>query len=274
MADFPVRFHPGAEEEANNAWARYAKRSARAAAAFLVELDAAVFAISEAPSRWPPIHGRYRRFPMHKFPFSNVYAVRRNFRHATGLEPIDGFGATEMLQTFIAHAPERVRPGATGYVIPGYRARVVDDRGESLDVRRRHEASFEGRHGVGRWCGLPPAAGKRKQETHDGCPARSAAAGCPWVVRQRGGGAQERASCSMPMLMSSTGIVSWTFACITQRCSVTAVIPTKTSAATASIMCPYFRIPRCLLSMPYALTPDDDISRSVEAHGSSKSWRF
>lgn len=57
-------------------------------------------------------------------------AVRRNFRHATGLEPIDGFGATEMLQTFIAHAPERVRPGATGYVIPGYRARVVDDRGE------------------------------------------------------------------------------------------------------------------------------------------------
>ncbi|MFO1314582.1 MAG: AMP-binding protein [Burkholderiales bacterium] len=57
-------------------------------------------------------------------------ATRREFRRATGLELIDGFGATEMLQTFIAHAPERARPGAAGYVIPGYHARVVDDRGE------------------------------------------------------------------------------------------------------------------------------------------------
>lgn len=79
MADFPVRFHPSAEEEANNAWSWYAEHSASAAAAFLVELDAAVFAISEAPSRWPRIHGRYRRFPMRKFPFSIVYAVRREF---------------------------------------------------------------------------------------------------------------------------------------------------------------------------------------------------
>jgi 2-aminobenzoate-CoA ligase len=57
-------------------------------------------------------------------------ATRRIFREATGLELIDGFGATELLQTFISHTPERARPGATGYVIPGYRARVVDDRGE------------------------------------------------------------------------------------------------------------------------------------------------
>ena len=56
-------------------------------------------------------------------------ATRRRFRQATGLEPIDGFGATELLQTFIAHAPERVRAGATGYAIPGYQARVVDAAG-------------------------------------------------------------------------------------------------------------------------------------------------
>jgi plasmid stabilization system protein ParE len=78
VADFPVRLHPSAEEEANNAWSWYAERSASAAAAFLVELDAAVFAISEAPSRWPRIYGRYRRFPMRTFPFSIVYAVRRD----------------------------------------------------------------------------------------------------------------------------------------------------------------------------------------------------
>ncbi len=56
-------------------------------------------------------------------------ATRRIFRKATGIELIDGLGATEMMQTFIAHTPERVKPGATGYVIPGYVARVVDDRG-------------------------------------------------------------------------------------------------------------------------------------------------
>jgi plasmid stabilization system protein ParE len=79
VAEIPVRLHPGAEQEANNARSWYAERSASAADAFLSELDAAMFAISEAPLRWPRIYGRYRRFPMHKFPFSVVYAVRRDF---------------------------------------------------------------------------------------------------------------------------------------------------------------------------------------------------
>lgn len=79
MADFPVRLHPSAEEEANNARSWYAKRNSSAAEAFLVELDAAVFVISEAPSRWPRIYGRYRRFPMRTFPFSIIYLVRRDF---------------------------------------------------------------------------------------------------------------------------------------------------------------------------------------------------
>ena len=61
-------------------------------------------------------------------------ATRRMFREATALELIDGFGATEMLQTFISHTPERARPGATGYVIPGYQARVIDDQGEPCPI--------------------------------------------------------------------------------------------------------------------------------------------
>jgi len=56
-------------------------------------------------------------------------ATRQMFRKATALELIDGLGSTEMLQTFISHTPERARRGATGYVIPGYRARVIDERG-------------------------------------------------------------------------------------------------------------------------------------------------
>jgi 2-aminobenzoate-CoA ligase len=57
-------------------------------------------------------------------------ATRTLFREASGIELIDGFGATEMMQTFISHTPERVRRGATGYVIPGYRAAVLDEDGK------------------------------------------------------------------------------------------------------------------------------------------------
>jgi len=56
-------------------------------------------------------------------------ATRQQFREATGLELIDGLGTTEMMQTFLSHTPERKRQGATGYVIPGYRATVLDDEG-------------------------------------------------------------------------------------------------------------------------------------------------
>lgn len=56
-------------------------------------------------------------------------ATRTLFREASGIELIDGLGSTEMMQTFISHTPERVRRGATGYVIPGYRAAVLDGAG-------------------------------------------------------------------------------------------------------------------------------------------------
>jgi 2-aminobenzoate-CoA ligase len=57
-------------------------------------------------------------------------ATRQLFREATGIELIDGLGCTEMMQTFLSHTPERARCGATGYVIPGYRAEVLDAQGK------------------------------------------------------------------------------------------------------------------------------------------------
>jgi len=56
-------------------------------------------------------------------------ATRQLFRQATGIEIIDGIGSTEMMHIFISHTPERVRRGATGYAIPGYRAAVLDGEG-------------------------------------------------------------------------------------------------------------------------------------------------
>ncbi len=56
-------------------------------------------------------------------------ATRQLFKEATGIEIIDGIGSTEMIHIFISHTPERVRRGATGYAIPGYKATVLDEEG-------------------------------------------------------------------------------------------------------------------------------------------------
>lgn len=51
---------------------------------------------------------------------------------ATGLKIIDGIGGTEMLHIYIGSPEERVRPGSTGEVVPGYEARIVDDEGNEV----------------------------------------------------------------------------------------------------------------------------------------------
>jgi 2-aminobenzoate-CoA ligase len=57
-------------------------------------------------------------------------ATRQLFKQATGIEIIDGIGSTEMIHIFISHTPEKVRRGATGYAIPGYRATILDEEGK------------------------------------------------------------------------------------------------------------------------------------------------
>jgi 2-aminobenzoate-CoA ligase len=51
------------------------------------------------------------------------------FRRATGIRIIDGIGTTEMLHQFLSAEGDDIRPGSTGRVVPGYRAKVVDERG-------------------------------------------------------------------------------------------------------------------------------------------------
>ncbi len=58
-------------------------------------------------------------------------ATRQLWKNATGIDIIDGLGATEMIHIFVSHTPERTRRGATGYAIPGYRATVLDDEGRT-----------------------------------------------------------------------------------------------------------------------------------------------
>ena len=59
-------------------------------------------------------------------------ATRTLWREATGIEIIDGIGATEMFHIFISADEAHARPGATGVAVPGYRARVVDENGNDV----------------------------------------------------------------------------------------------------------------------------------------------
>ena len=59
-------------------------------------------------------------------------ATFRAWEEATGLQIIDGIGATELLHIFISAGGEEIRPGSTGKVVPGYRAKIVDDGGNDV----------------------------------------------------------------------------------------------------------------------------------------------
>ncbi|MDO8718213.1 MAG: AMP-binding protein [Polaromonas sp.] len=59
-------------------------------------------------------------------------ATRQLWKDASGIEMMDGIGATEMFHIFISSAGDQVRRGAVGRVVPGYSARVVDEHGEEV----------------------------------------------------------------------------------------------------------------------------------------------
>lgn len=56
-------------------------------------------------------------------------ATRQLWKDATGIEMLDGIGATEMFHIFISSKPGDIRRGAIGKVVPGYIAKVVNDDG-------------------------------------------------------------------------------------------------------------------------------------------------
>ena len=59
-------------------------------------------------------------------------ATRQLWKDATGIDLLDGIGATEMFHIFISTVPGDVRRGAIGKVVPGYTAKVVDEQGHEV----------------------------------------------------------------------------------------------------------------------------------------------
>jgi 2-aminobenzoate-CoA ligase len=59
-------------------------------------------------------------------------ATRHLWRDTTGIDLIDGIGSTEMLHIFISSHEKNWRAGATGKVVSGYRACIVDKAGQPM----------------------------------------------------------------------------------------------------------------------------------------------
>ena len=55
--------------------------------------------------------------------------ILRRWHEETGLWILDGIGSTEALHILISNTPADVKPGSSGRVVPGYRARIVDEHG-------------------------------------------------------------------------------------------------------------------------------------------------
>jgi benzoate-CoA ligase family protein len=55
--------------------------------------------------------------------------ILRRWHEETGLWILDGIGSTEALHIFISNTPDDIKPGSSGRVVPGYSARVLNERG-------------------------------------------------------------------------------------------------------------------------------------------------
>jgi benzoate-CoA ligase family protein len=59
-------------------------------------------------------------------------SVWHGWKDRTGLNIIDGIGATEIWHIFISNKPDDIRAGSSGKPVPGYEVKIVDERGDDV----------------------------------------------------------------------------------------------------------------------------------------------
>jgi len=78
--------------------------------------------------------------------------IGERWRQVVGVDVLDGIGSTELLQTFLSNRPGQIRYGSTGKPVPGYEARIVDDKGRELGAEEMGELIIRGPSaGEGYW---------------------------------------------------------------------------------------------------------------------------
>jgi len=66
------------------------------------------------------------------------------WQRLTGLEILDGIGSTEMAYHFISNTPGHAVAGSAGRLVPGYRARLVDECGEDVAPGQEGQLLIDG----------------------------------------------------------------------------------------------------------------------------------
>lgn len=59
-------------------------------------------------------------------------SILKQWKDRFGLDILDGIGSTEMLHIFISNCPDDIRPASSGKPVPGYEARIVNEKMEEL----------------------------------------------------------------------------------------------------------------------------------------------
>ena len=60
--------------------------------------------------------------------------ILRRWQETIGTDILDGIGSTEALHIFITNLPGKVVPGASGCVVPGYNAKILNDRDQPTEL--------------------------------------------------------------------------------------------------------------------------------------------
>ena len=110
----------------------------RAFEVIAAERPTVFFTVATLYARMLQVEGAERRFDLSSLrlcvssgealPAAVFHAWKSRFGH----ELLDVVGSTEALHDFIANRPGEVRPGSSGKAIPGFEARLVDDRGNPV----------------------------------------------------------------------------------------------------------------------------------------------
>ena len=58
--------------------------------------------------------------------------IYQEWKDLTGIEIIDGIGSTEALHIFISNRPGDVRPGSSGFPVPGYEVKIAGEDGKAV----------------------------------------------------------------------------------------------------------------------------------------------
>ena len=92
--------------------------------------------------------------------------IWHQWKEKTGIDIIDGIGATEVYHIFVSNRPDDIRPGSSGKPVPGFEVRVVDEdwndvaqgeignlvlKGDSIALSYLHQYAKSRQTFIGEW---------------------------------------------------------------------------------------------------------------------------